>query len=282
MHPTKKISSLLFVMAIALQGCAHEEKKAVSAPTNPATAKVTKQTTAPTPAAQPAQHVVNKQAVDRLKQMSDKLIASKAFSYHSKSAIDLQSETGQFVTFFTEAEVALQRPNKLHMAVSGDTPNIHLYFDGTKASAFDADNKMYAVSNTPLSNIDEMLEFVMTKAQISFPSADILYSNPYTVMTKNLTDAAVVGDSMVNGVPTEHFTYRDPALDWEIWIAKGENALPMRLAMTYKQVENRPSFLVEFTDWKLNPKLKASTFEFKVPADAKQIEFGTYAEEKAK
>ena len=50
----------------------------------------------------------------------------------------------------------------------------------------------------------------------------------------------------------------------------------MRLAMTYKQVENRPGFLVEFADWTLNPKLKANTFEFKVPVDAKQIEFGTY------
>ena len=38
--------------------------------------------------------------------------------------------------------------------------------------------------------------------------------------------------------------------------------------------------LVEFTDWKLNPKLKANTFEFKVPVDAKQIEFGTYLQQK--
>jgi hypothetical protein len=120
----------------------------------------------------------------------------------------------------------------------------------------------------------------MTKAGISFPFADIMYSDPYAVMTKNLTDATVVGDSMVNGVPSEHFTYREPAIDWEIWIAKGKNALPMRLAMTYKQVESHPGFLVEFTDWKLNPKLKSNTFEFKVPVDAKQIEFGTYLEQK--
>jgi len=45
-------------------------------------------------------------------------------------------------------------------------------------------------------------------------------------------------------------------------------------------VESHPGFLVEFTDWKLNPKLKANTFEFKVPVDAKQIEFGTYLQQK--
>jgi hypothetical protein len=207
--------------------------------------------------------------------MSEKLVASKSFSYRSKSAIELQSDSGQFVTFFTEAEVALQRPNKLHMSVSGDSPSIHLYYDGNKVSAIDVDSNVYAVS-TPLANIDDMLNYVMTKAQVNFPSADIMYSDPYATMTKNLTDATVIGDSAINGVAVEHFAYREPTIDWEIWIAKGEKALPLRLAMTYRQVQGHPSFLVEFTDWKLNPKLKAQTFAFNAPANGKQIEFGSY------
>jgi hypothetical protein len=99
-------------------------------------------------------------------------------------------------------------------------------------------------------------------------------------MTKNLTDATVIGESMINGVEVEHFAYREPTIDWEIWIAKGENALPMRLAVTYRQVERQPSFLVEFADWKLNPKLKANTFDFKVPANATQVEFRAYSDQK--
>jgi hypothetical protein len=278
MKNAKKMSLLLLATVFTLQGCATQsEKKPVTAPNQVATKPappVTQSAFVPAPAP-----VVQQHALDRLKQMSDKLIASKSFSYRSKSAIELQSETGQFVTFFTEAEVTLQRPNKLHMTVSGDAPSIHLYFDGNKASAIDVDSNTYAVS-TPLSNIDEMLNYIMTKAQISFPSADLMYSDPYTVMTKNLTDATVVGDSMINGVPVEHFAYREPTIDWEIWIAKGEKALPLRLAVTYRQVENRPSFLVEFADWKLNPKLKANMFEFKAPANGKQIEFGTYLKDK--
>jgi len=274
MQPTKKISALLFGLAMVLQGCAHEEKKSVSINQ---TAKKIEQPVAKSaePAAPP---VIEQHALDRLKQMSDKLTANKTFSYRSHSSVELEAKNGQFITFFTDAEVALQRPNKLHMAVSGDTYNIHLYFDGTRASAFDADNNLYSIS-TPLGNIDEMLEYVMTKAQINFPSADIMYSNPYAHMTQNLTDATVIGESLVNGVATEHFAYREPMIDWEIWIAKGENALPMRLAMTYKQVQNHPSFLVEFDNWRLNPKLKAKTFEFQAPANAKQIEFGSYSEQ---
>jgi hypothetical protein len=275
MKNAKRIFLLLVVTAFMLQGCATQsEKKSVSKPVAKPATSVTQSTVEPAPAP-----VVEKYALERLKQMSDKLIASKSFSYRSNSAIELQSATGQFVTFFTEAEVNLQRPNKLHMVASGDVPNLHLYYDGTKVAMIDADTNTYAVS-TPLNNIDEMLNYVMTKAQINFPTADLMYSDPYAVMTKNLTDATVVGDSMINGIEVEHFAYREPAIDWEIWIAKGEKALPLRLAATYRQVKNRPSFLVEFADWKLNPRLKANTFEFKAPANGKQIEFGTYLDQK--
>jgi hypothetical protein len=92
-------------------------------------------------------------------------------------------------------------------------------------------------------------------------------------MTKNLTHAIVVGDSMVNDVPCEHFAYMEPTINWEIWIEKGKNALPLRMAMTYKQAQNFPRFMIEYKNWNLSPKLKANTFAFKAPADAKQIDF---------
>ena len=210
--------------------------------------------------------------------MSEKLVSAKAFTFRSNSSMELQAVTGQFLTFFTESEVALQRPNKLRVNISGDVADLQLYFDGAKFSAFDLQKNLHAISD-PLTTIDEMLDFVMTKAQINFPSADLMYSNPYAIITKNLTHAIMVGPSMVNGVPCEHFAYMEPGINWEIWIENGKNALPLRLAMTYKQVPNFPRFLIEFADWNLNPKLSADIFVFKIPGNAKQIEFGSYRSE---
>lgn len=268
MQITKTIS--IFCAALMLSACATEQsQKTVEAPVP---AKTEQPQTVATPT--PAKPVVQQIALDRLKQMSDTLIASKAFSYHSKSAIDLQSETGQFVTFFNEAKVTLQRPNKLHADVAGELANLALHFDGNTLTATDKAKNTYATSS-PLSSIDEMLEFLMTKAQISFPTADLMYSDPYAVMTKNLSDATVVGETIVNGIAVEHFAYREPNIDWEIWLTKGDKPLPLRLAMTYKQVPNQPRFLVEFFDWRLNPKVK-NKFDFKAPKDAKQVEFSDY------
>lgn len=285
---SRKMSSALvplsvIVLAFFVQGCAHEEKTPVNVQAQAATKTAEQQPAAqPENPAPPPAPVIEQYALDRLKQMSDNLISAKSFTYRSNSFIELQADTGQFLTFFVDADVALQRPNKLRVNVSGDVSSFQLYFDGAKVTAFDPQKNLYAVSG-PLTTMNDMLDFVMNKARMNFPAADFMYSNPYAEMTKNLTHAIVVGPSMVNGVPCEHFAYMEPGINWEIWIGTGKNALPLRLAMTYKQIPNFPRFLVEFSDWKLNSKLKADTFVFKIPPNAKQIEFGSYrAEQKAK
>ena len=282
---SRKMSSALvllpvIVLAFFVQGCAHEEKTPVNVQAQAAT-KTAEQRPAAQPEnpAPPPAPVIERYALDRLKQMSDNLVSAKSFTYRSNSFIELQADTGQFLTFFVDANVALQRPNKLRVNVSGDVSSFQLYFDGAKVTAFDPQKNLYAVSG-PLTTMNDMLDFVMNKAHMNFPAADFMYSNPYAEMTKNLTHAIVVGPSMVNGVPCEHFAYMEPGINWEIWIGTGKKALPLRLAMTYKQIPNFPRFLVEFSDWKLNSKLKSDTFAFKIPPNAKQIEFGSYRAEK--
>jgi hypothetical protein len=270
---SRKFQLSAIFLALSVTGCAHQETKPVNPPAQPV-AKLEQQAPMPTanPAPPPAP-VIERYALDRLKQMSSTLAAAKSFTYRSNNFMEVQAEaTGQFLTFFVDTEVALQRPNKLRVNVSGDVPGFHFYFDGARVSAFDPQKNLHSVYE-PLATIDEMLDFVTTRAHINFPSADFMYSNPYARMTKNLTHAIVVGPSMVNGVPCEHFAFMEPGLNWEIWIENGKRALPLRMAMTYKQVSNFPRYMIEYTDWNLNPKLKKDIFVFKAPANSRKIEF---------
>ena len=50
--------------------------------------------------------------------------------------------------------------------------------------------------------------------------------------------------------------------------------------MTYKQVPQlSPFFWVEYADWNLNLELRTDNLIFKIPANAKQLEFGAYQAE---
>ena len=270
--PSRRSLLAAVVFALGTQGCAHHPAPAVTVPEPAATAAG--QTASPPAQIAPAPYV-EQLALDRLKTMSDKLAAAKAFTYQSRSTVEMPAKTGQFLTHFIESAVAVQRPNQLRATVTGDLPNFQFYYDGVNVSALDPKNNLYATAKAP-GTIDEMLPFVMEKAGIDFPAADFLTSNPYAELTKGLTHAIVVGPVKVNGVACEHYAFMSDAANWEVWI--DADALPRRLATTYKTVANFPRFLVEFLDWNLKPKLNADEFVFKKPHGANAIEFGSRVE----
>jgi len=121
--------------------------------------------------------------------------------------------------------------------------------------------------------IDAMLPFLEKASGIRFASADLLFSDPYAVLTKGLSSAVGMGSDLVQGVPCEHLAFRAPGVNWEIWVESGARALPRRLVITYTNVTNFPRSLVEFSHWNLHPWLTNSAFNFKKPAGAKEIAF---------
>jgi hypothetical protein len=252
--------STVIVLALPALGSTQEAQAPPSAP-----AQEAPQTPAPAP-------IMEQRALDRLKRMSATLGAAKAFTYRSRSTVEVPANTGQFITLFATSDVALERPNKLRVHVIGEVPTFDFYYNGRTIAAFAPKNQVYSVASAP-DTIDAMLPFVMEKTGIQFPSADVMYNDPYAVLTKDLTSAFVVGPTMVEGVACEHLAFMGPGVHWEIWIETGQRALPRRLVVTYTTVQNFPRFLVEFSAWNLQPKLAASRFVFNKPSNATQIEF---------
>jgi len=261
--------ALLVTAILSLAACASKAPPPPPAAVQPPQAAAPVSQPLPPP---PPPPIVEQAALDRLKRMSETLAAAKAYSFHARSTAEVSAKTGQFLTHFIESNVSLQRPNKLTAKVTGDLQSFELYYDGKDVSALDPKKNLYATAKAP-ATIDELLPFVMDKAGIDFPSADLMFSDPYAEMTKGLTHAIVVGPVKINGIPTEHFAFMGPESNWEVWIDADERALPRRVAVTYKTLPNFPRFQVEYLEWNLNPKLNDKQFVFTKPAGAKPIEF---------
>jgi hypothetical protein len=163
---------------------------------------------------------VEPQALELLKQMSQTLSAAKAFTYRARHTVEVPAKTGQFVTLFGASEVALVRPNKLAVQVTGEVPNFEFRYDGATVAAVAPHNHLYSVASAP-DTIDAMLPFLEEKTEIHFASADIMFSDPYAALTKDLIGAFVVGPATVNGVACEHLAFRAPGVHWEAWIETG-------------------------------------------------------------
>jgi hypothetical protein len=215
---------------------------------------------------------IHPQALEVLKQMSTTLGTAKAFTFRSRSVIEVPIRTGQFITLFSSADVALQRPDKLRARLRGQAPHFDFYFDGTDASAFAPGGKVYSTAKAP-PTIDTMLPELQQETGIRFASAPLLFSDPYEVLTRRLISGVVVGSSPVNGIPCYHLAFRSPGVNWEIWIEAGKRALPWRLAVTFTDRPNFPRTLVEFTRWNLHPSLNSRDFVFHKPAGVREIPF---------
>jgi hypothetical protein len=92
-------------------------------------------------------------------------------------------------------------------------------------------------------------------------------------MEKLLTSSSYVEEDALFDVPTDHLAARSAEVDLQVWVAQGEQPLPRRVILTYKNAPGQPQFRADFTEWNLSPKVAADSFTFTPPAGAEQIPF---------
>ncbi len=215
---------------------------------------------------------VDPDALALIKRMSTTLAGAKAFTYQSKSIVEIPADTGQFFTLFSTAEVMLQRPNKLSSRLGGEAPRFDFFYDGSTVTAFAPATKVYSQTKAP-STIDAMLPDLENETGIRFATTPLLLSDPYSALTSDLTRGVVVGAAIVNGANCVHLAFRAPGVNWEIWVESNERALPRRLAVTFTDRTNFPRTIIDFSDWNLRPWLRSGDFIFRKPAGATEIPF---------
>ena len=75
----------------------------------------------------------------------------------------------------------------------------------------------------------------------------------------------------IAGADTDQYAFRQPGLDWQIWIERGARPLPRKLVLTTTDDPARPEHAIEMT-WDLKAKHDDSVFVFVPPKDAKKIQ----------
>ena len=84
-----------------------------------------------------------------------------------------------------------------------------------------------------------------------------------------------LGEATVNGVDCNEFAYRFPETDLQIWIQEGEQPLPVRIVITYKNSPGQPQYQAQFSEWDLTSEMPDRLFKFSPPTDSRKIIFAT-------
>jgi hypothetical protein len=205
--------------------------------------------------------------------MSDRLQRAKSFTVRARTTVEVPVAGDVHATFFNDVRVALQRPDRLAATRTGDLPEFRFAYDGKSMTAYLAGKGQWTTAAAP-PTIDAMLLAAYEQASLSFPADELVVADPYAAITKDLVYAALVGQTTIAGHKTDHVVLASSGLELQLWL-DATSALPVAEAVVYLDHPRKQHFYVEYFEWRLDPKLPASTFALPKPASAKEIEFRT-------
>ncbi len=224
------------------------------------------------PPAAPALAIKDERALLLLKGMSDTVAKARTLSFRVRSLVPLAAPTGQYVSLFASSRVLLQRPDRLFVESRGDLLPNDLYYNGKTVTVIGPARKFYAQQEVSGSTLDTVLDQDIPAADSLAPFVDLLVSDPYARLAKDLSSALVVGQSTIGGVKTDHLAFAARGVDWEVWIG-AHDKLPRLVVVSYRGDGRQPSFTVEYSDWKLNAPMLAQSFSVTIPKDAVKLDF---------
>ena len=229
---------------------------------------------APLPARQSSPEtsdLIDPSAMDALNQMGTYLRTLKDFQIKSSETSEDVLEDGEKLMFARTTDMLAVRPNKLRYDIQGDQMSGLVLYDGKTFTLFGRGAGYYATADAP-PTIGELINVVREKFDMELPLVDLfLWGGPQASANK-ITEATDFGPGDVEGTTCERYAFRQPGLDWQVWIQSGDHPLPRKLVLTTTTDEARPQH-VSILTWNLAPSYNDAAFVFDPPAGAQKIIF---------
>jgi len=219
--------------------------------------------------AQPASADIEPEAIAALKKMGSYLRSLKAFAVEAKVATEEVLTDGQKVTIGNTTNLLAKMPDRLRAETNGDWKDRLFLYNGRTFTMF-ARRLNYYGTVPAAPTITELANNLEDKYDIEIPLVDLFRWGGPRSSESEITSAMVIGPGVVEGTTCQHYSFRQPGLDWQIWIQQGEFPLPRKLILTTLTDEARPQHASVYT-WNLAPSFNEAAFEFQPPAGASKI-----------
>lgn len=229
-------------------------------------------TTAPTAATAPANQR-DPEAIAALDRMGAHLRSIMTFGVRGDITTEEVLETGQTIQYTGAIDLIAQRPGRLRADLNSTRKRRQYFYDGQNLTVFAPRQGFYTTVPAPPS-IKEMLATASERLGLVIPFADLFEFGVNQELTTRLTSAMVIGIEAVEDKTCTHYAFRQPDVDWEIWIETGEQPLPCMYRITDLRDPARPDYTARLT-WDLSPPITPETFTFVAPEGADRIPVAT-------
>ncbi|MDM0045896.1 DUF2092 domain-containing protein [Variovorax dokdonensis] len=258
-------------LAVLLSACASSPPSATGASSSNMAGSMTSTGAVVAPqAATASANAVDPAAVQAVKSMSSYLQTLQRFAV----TVDLTGERvlsdGQKLMHSAEADMQVARPNRVAVQTATATSRRNLYYNGKKVTLQFPDANYYS-SVDYTGTVAELIDRLKANYGVEFPASDLFLLGTPAAPLDNLTSAMNAGQSLIDGVVCDQYAFRQPGIDWQIWISTGPNPLPLKLVITDLTDDARPQSVTHFS-WTMRPSFPDSRFTYVPSSSAKAIE----------
>jgi len=218
-------------------------------------------------------------AVEALNEMSNYLMSAKTLALTSEATRDVVTNDGQRIQLEGVAKYKIRRPGFV-IDYDSDIKSRRFIYDGKNFTVYSPKLGFYATVPAPGTN-REVLDTIYQKFGIALPLEDLFRwgDGSSAARVQAFKSAYNVGTATIDGVPTDHYAFREADIDWEIWIQQGDQPLPKKLVIVDRTDPSRPTFTARL-NWQVNPAFTDADFTFVPDANAKRIQLATFKGDK--
>ena len=217
--------------------------------------------------------LIDEQALTLLKKTADFIAGAGSFSFSAEYGFDAVQASGQKIEFGGSRKFMVRRPDRARIEFARrDGTAGELILDGKRVVLVNKNKNLYSTANRT-GNVGTILDFVADKLGVVVPLHDFLGPDSAAVLTQGLVSARYGGEATIAGVACDHVAIRTDVVDYQVWISRGEQPLPRRLVITYREAEGQPQFWAQFIKWDVNPELGDSLFVYAPGEGAEEIPF---------
>jgi hypothetical protein len=208
-----------------------------------------------------------------LKRMADFLSQAQHFSVTAEIGFDVVQASGEKLEFGETRQFLIKRPDRARIDITKrDGATSGFRFDGQEIAVFNTKEQVYATANKP-GTLDQAIAYFINELDMRFPLAEIFSTRLAESLAAKVRSAYNVGPERIMGVPCEHLAFQGERADLQLWIAQGDQPLPCRMVITYKDAPGQPQFWAQFHSWNFSPDVSDALFTFTPPEGMMRIAF---------
>ena len=221
------------------------------------------------------EQTVDPAVIEALEKMSDYVSKLESFQLDSTYSFDLVAGNGQTVTIDGTGHYLAKRPDKLFVKIENDLFARDYFYDGKTLTVVAPEEKYFA-GHPAKPTIHEMLDNASSELGIQIPLTDLFDLGTDKSPITSITSAFHVGTGLVDGAEADHYALQSADRNWEIWIAKGDKPVPVKVTIVDPTEDTQPRY-VSSVKWTVPVTIPDDAFTFTPSDDHKGIAFAVGA-----